>query len=78
MGEALIVGLIVAWAALTATWHLAPAGWRRAWASRRRRRAGCDAGPLVSTAARITARPAGACAECGARQQCPLTRGQAS
>lgn len=78
MGEALIVGLIVAWAAVTAGWQLAPAGWRRMWARRLQVRAECHDGHLHRAAARITARPAGACAECGARQQCPLTRGQAS
>jgi hypothetical protein len=76
MGEAFLVGLIVAWATVTTAWHLAPAGWRRARASRLRARADCGAGALMSAAARIAARPAGTCADCGARQRCPLTRGK--
>lgn len=72
MGEAFLVALIVAWATVTAAWHLAPAHWRRAWARRLQTRAECDGGALASAAAMIAARPAGACADCGARRQCPM------
>jgi hypothetical protein len=74
MGEAMVVGMIVTWATLTAAWHLAPAHWRKAWARRLQTRAECDGGALVHAAAMMAARPAGACTDCGARRQCPLAR----
>ena len=75
MIEHLLVGVIVAAAAVYSVWHLTPASLRQnavaALASRCRRG---RMQTLIPGLQRAAATPTGACAGCGARGQCPVGR----
>lgn len=75
MFETLLVVLIVAYAAIYSVWNLSPASVRQQAISAFARRCGNDrAQAMVPGLQRAAAKPTGACADCGARSQCPVGR----
>jgi len=75
MFETILVALIVAAAAVYASWQLTPASLRLRFAHAFARRcAQTRVGALAPALTRAATRPSGACGSCGARGQCPVGR----